>query len=441
MPVLRPIDALAKFTARSSTTSTPTEMKDPNDTPSTDRLESNHGSCGDRFTHHNRGLDPGPPKVTDLKDGRWTVFSTDGNGHQIDVDLSVLAGGFAPRTLVAVGRPQGGLGPRHQQVWAAVLQTVIRAVADQTSSATLGSLGAYSAYDLTLHQLAISHRQGDDGVLGDVFEYAVMAAVNAHDPQVLELLQCTLAMLGEQGDITGAVTAAAENGRARTAAPTLPMGTTLLTGRRGRPPNVQRLLTQANTRDWKSDIFLCTDRGVLGATIKSNAAHMGRHLRQCLNLPHPPRLGIVPARAWEAGIVFDPTTGIPVVRLPIDVPYFSLLSSTLSSVQAAFARRLGPPVPLHDPTGIGLVMHKWRNWTVGEFIDRLAEEARAAADLFDLTTPVQTSDLTGSETFGHGALVVADPLLLGESTRDPWMMMERQMHPPFRRSPFGFSLP
>lgn len=381
------------------------------------------------------------------------MFSTSGDGRQVEVDLSVLAGEAAPQTLVAVRKSDEDYplsaaidyfsrALQIHQVRAAVLAAVIRAVADQVSSASLSSFGGYTnAYDLTLHQLAMSYRPGDTGVLGDTFEYAVMAAINARDPQVMDLLRSTLTLLGERGEIIGAATAAAENGRAQVAVPTLPQGARLLTGRRGRPPSVQRLLTQANTRDWKSDIFVCTDRGVVGATIKSNPAHMGRHLRQCRDLPYPPRFGIVPARVSAAGIVFDPTTGIPVVRLPIDVPFFALLSSTLSEVQAAFARRLDPPPPLHDPSGIGLVMHQWKGRTVSEFVDRLDEEALNSADLFVQTAPTQVKDLTGWETFGGGALVVADPLMTGIDKMDPWRTMARELHHNFFQPEGGFSLP
>jgi hypothetical protein len=248
-------------------------------------------------------------------------------------------------------------------------------------------------------------------VLGDVFEYAVLAAINEGDPQVLTMLCDALAIIKEPGEILGAVTAAAENGR--TATVTLPPGCTVRTGRPGRPPDAVRLLALATTKDWKNDIFLVTSRGVVGATIKSNSGDMRKHLFKCRHLPHPPRLGIVPVTPSYGGIVRDDRTGTPIVRLPTDVPLIALLHSALTSIQAALASRLEVPgTALSDPQGIRRQLNRWKNLPVVEVIEILDDAARIFRGALQPSTAVEVEGLTGVPTDGQQGLVVAIPAFL-----------------------------
>ncbi|MDT0213921.1 hypothetical protein Q9R29_08475 [Rothia sp. ARF10] len=376
------------------------------------------------------------------------MFTTDAHGTVQQVPLARLADGSGPQSLIAVTpRPQLAI-PAHSRMpgaagaQASALAIVLRACAASVGARTLTGLGASRAQDLTMFQLALAHRPDDTGLLGDVFELAVLDAINRSDPVVLGLLASALQMLREGSEILGAVTAAAEGGRAKVAALTLPEGTALKTGRPGRPALARGLLERADTRTWKNDILLLTPGpSAIAMTVKSNPVDARSHVAATRGHPLPPRIAIVPSGYMNAGVWVDREFNVPVVKIPATMAVMSLLHSSMEAVQSAFARGLKPYAsPLRDPSEVVAQLCRWRDDTVGVVLDRLDEVAlewRGGQGAFTLSAPSAVVDADGgtAPSPGSGLVVAVDALDTTKS--DPWTSMESMWHRP-RVDSFSF---
>lgn len=328
-------------------------------------------------------------------------------------------GSSTPGTFVELGPepgteivPYGLNGPRPQQgelapELALVLAAVLLAAAEQVSAEKLRLFAVPSRELLPIHALAMAFRDDDTGLVGDVFEWALLLAVNAGDPAVNSLIADALTLARVPFEQPQAVLVAAEPGRLVAYSPELPMYATLATGRRGRPPHVANLLREATTRDWKADLLLGSGDRWVGASLKSNPIALTRSLRAAAETPHPPRIGITASS--KPAVVRDPGTGVILVHVPVNSQTMALAKIVLADVRDAFSRHLSvPDSPLRqDVTGIGLQLARWRDRTVDYAVSVLldyAGEPRSVAISEVASTGASVPD-------AHDALVVVDTIL------------------------------
>lgn len=306
-------------------------------------------------------------------------------------------------------RPSRELAPE----LALVLAAVLLAAAEQVSQDKLELFGVRHREDLPIQSLAMAFRGDDTGLTGDVFEWALLLAVNSGDPAVTGLVTDALSLARVQVDQPQAVLVAAEPGRLVAFSPDVPERATLATGRRGRPPHVANLLREADTRTWKADLLLGSGDRWVSASLKSNPIALTRSIRAAATTPHPPRIGITAGHA--PAIVREPETGAVLVHVPVNGQTMALAKVVLMDVREAFARHLSvPDSPMrHDVTGIGVQLHRWRAQPVGYVVEVLLDYA---ADLpaVMMSEPASTG---ASVADAHGALVVVNTILAEEHWR------------------------
>lgn len=311
--------------------------------------------------------------------------------------------------------PEGGywgvhMGSRGRDLdprTAAVLAAVLLAAAEQVSAEKRAILGATDPLELAILALAMSFRADDTGLMGDVFEWSVLLAVNRGDSEILQMVADALALVGLQIDRPQAVLIAAEPGRLVSYSPELPSGATLSTGRRGRPPRIDNILERATTKTWKADLLLGSGDRWISASLKSNPRALAPSLLAAATTPYPPRIGITASRQDAAGVVRDPATDTVLVKLPVDTRFLALSRAVLRDVRDAFLRHLSlPPSPLQeDVSGIGLQLHRWRHQTVRYVVEVLLQVAGSST-----VTTGSVRDAQGSDPDAKGALVAASPL-------------------------------
>lgn len=292
---------------------------------------------------------------------------------------------------IGFGTGMGAPWRRIDPAMAAALAAVLRAAAEQVNREKLLTFQVASPYDLTLLGLAMAFRSDDTGILGDTFEWAVLAAINYRDPIVMTLIDDAFAVLRETlPPEPQAVIAAVENNRAAYYLPNLPADAVYRTGRRGRPPHLLPLLDRVTTIDWKSDVLIGADRNWVGATVKSNPADMRRHLLKAAQTTYPPRLGITAVHPAAIGVHRDPATGIPVVKVPADTLLMSLLRATIADVKSAFATHLNPPVTPLAVSGTARLLNERKHDKVGDLIAELEDRARHTL-LVSSSEPTETN--------------------------------------------------
>lgn len=329
-------------------------------------------------------------------------------------------GSTTPATFVQIGTPEGwlaslsgsklSLDPRT----ASVLSAVILASAEQVSAPKLATFGVSSALDLSMLGLAMSFRDDDSGLVGDVFEWSVLLAANGADGKIAQLLSDALTLSGVQLSIAPqAVLVAAERGRLVQYSPDLPVGAALATGRRGRPPHVANLLASADTRNWKADLLLGAEEKWVATSLKSNPFTLVQSLKAAAKTPHPPRIGVTASEPQMSGVTRDPETGVVIVKVPVDAFYLSLSKAVLVDVRAAFARHLSlPRTPLQqDASGIGLQLNRWQHHTVRDALAILNEVAGEASLLVG---DVRSTGASIDDS--NGALVASNSLEPSVST-------------------------
>lgn len=305
--------------------------------------------------------------------------------------------------------------PSHELVpeLALVLAAVLLAAAEQVSFDKLELFGVRQRQDLPIQSLAMAFRGDDTGLTGDVFEWALLLAVNSGDPAITGLVTDALSLARLSVDQPQAVLVAAEPGRLVAFSPEVPERATLATGRRGRPPHVANLLRDADTSTWKADLLLGSGDRWVSASLKSNPIALTRSLRAAAATPHPPRIGITAGHV--PAIVREPVTGAVLIHVPVNSQTLALAKLVLTDVREAFARHLSvPDSPMRqDVTGVGLQLYRWRAHTVGYAVAVLLDYA---GDLPGVTMSAPAS--TGaSVTDAHGALVVVDTILTEENWR------------------------
>lgn len=291
---------------------------------------------------------------------------------------------------------------------ALMLAAVLLAVAEQVKLSKLDSFGVARPEDLTLMQLAMAFRHDDSGLTGDVFEWALLLAINNGDPDVVGLVSEALEQVDLRVDTPHAVLVAAEPGRLVTYSPQLPSNAALATGTRGRPPYVANLLANATTRTWKADLILGgIDTRWVGASLKSNPADLKTSFAQAAGTIHPPRIGITAGRT--PGVRHDNETGAVIIDVPAHGPTMKLAKLVLVDVKTSFSRHLSvPKTPMmQDVTGVGLQLLRWQDQTVGYAVDVLLQWA-SQWQPFDIGHSTSTrADVPDA----NGALVAVNPII------------------------------
>lgn len=292
---------------------------------------------------------------------------------------------------------------------ALVLAAVLLAAAEQVSAKKLAAFGVSSPDNLSILQLAMAFRGDDTGLVGDVFEWSLLLALNGGDPGVAQLVTDALLLCKVPVDQPQAVLVAAEPGRLVTFSPDLPPGATLATGRRGRPPHVANLLDSADTRTWKADLLLGAGQNWVSASLKSNPRDLQRSLRLAADTPHPPRIGITASH--EPGLTTDPATGAVLVHIPVYGDAMALSKLVLADVRDAFSRHLGMSgTPLQqDVTGIGRQLDRWQDRKVRDAATTLLQLSRGSGlDPLFSWWPMATG---ASVPDAHGALIAVNTLV------------------------------
>lgn len=315
---------------------------------------------------------------------------------------------------------------------ALVLIAVLLAAAEQVNGDKLASFGVSSREDLTLLQLAMAFRGDDTGLVGDVFEWSLLLALNAGDAGIAQLVTDALLLANVPVDQPQAILVAAEPGRLVTFSPQLPSDAALATGRRGRPPYVANLLASADTRTWKADLLLGSGQIWVGASLKSNPFDLRESLRLAAHTPHPPRIGITASH--DPGVVRDRETGAVVVNVPVYGRAMALSKMVLDDVMAAFSRHLTvSATPLQqDVTGIGWQLHRWRHRTVRYVTDILFDWVREArhgptpAPRGGPLAPAWVPLETGASVPANGALIAVNTLV----SPDRWFDGDRALGEP-----------
>lgn len=296
---------------------------------------------------------------------------------------------------------------------ALVLAAVLVAAAEQVNAEKLAAFSVSTRSDLTLLQLSMAFREDDTGLVGDVFEWSLLLALNNGDPVISQLMSDALLLSGVKVDQPQAVLVAAEPGRLVAFSPELPPGAALSTGRRGRPPHIANLVKAATTGTWKADLILGgSDERWVAASLKSNPKDLQRSMREAqATTSHPPRIGITASR--QAGCRRDPSTGTVLVHVPVHGFVMALSKLVLGDVVQAFATDLSvPQSPLRqDVTGIGQQLYRWRHQTVDyaatALINHVREGSRSMSDPLFRWTPTPTG---ASVHDAHGSMVAVNPL-------------------------------
>jgi len=293
---------------------------------------------------------------------------------------------------------------------AAVLKAVLLAAAEQVNAEKLALFNVRTALDLPLLSLAMAFRSDDSGLVGDVFEWSVLIAINTGENEVTQMVTDALTMIGLSVDRPQAVLVAAEPGRLIEYSPELPMSATLATGRRGRPPRIDKLLVGATTKSWKADLLLGEGERWVSASLKSNPGAVQASLVHTTDGVHAPRIGVTATSSSSAGVVRDPESGGVVIKVPVDGYYFTLARILLKEVREAFVRHLSvPSTPLQqDVSGVARQLWIWRNRTVAEVVKILNEIAGP------LSIPISGSRATGSSADdASSSLIAVDTLVRG----------------------------
>lgn len=122
---------------------------------------------------------------------------------------------------------------------ALVLIAVLLAAAEQVNGDKLAQFGVTSKEDLTLLALAMAFRGDDTGLVGDVFEWSLLLALNNGDPGIAQLVSDALLLANVPVDQPQRILVAAEPGRLVTFSPQLPSDATLASSP-PRPPTLRR---------------------------------------------------------------------------------------------------------------------------------------------------------------------------------------------------------
>lgn len=318
----------------------------------------------------------------------------------------------APGTLVQVqaqpARVFGASGGPGRT--AAGLSAVLPPAAEQVSQEKLALFHVASPLDLKLLALAIAFREDDDGLVGDVFEWSLMMAINHGDNEINQMIVDALQLVRVQVTKPQAVLVAAEAGRLVSYSPTLPANATLATGRRGRPPYVTNLVAGATTKSWKADLLLGEQDRWVAASLKSNPLVLSPSLASAASTPHPPRIGITATSARSSGVMRDPKSGVVVVKVPVDTYSMDMSKRILDEVIKAFKADLNvPDSPMRRGSlGISEQLNRWRHWTVGDALAKLDEVAGEQRQAFTANSQVLS---TGADVEGAAqSLVAMDPL-------------------------------
>jgi hypothetical protein len=293
---------------------------------------------------------------------------------------------------------------------AAVLRAILIACAEQVSAENLRLFNLTSPLDLPLKGLAMMFRDDDSGLVGDAFEWSVLTAINAGDPEISRLAEQALALFNLNVLRPQAVLVAAESGRLVSYSPDLPADATLVTGRVGRPPLLAKLLSEATPKNWKADLVLGGGgtRWVL-ASVKSNPRDLRPSLKAASTLPHPPKIGITPT-AGRGEVTVDNRLDAVIMRIPVDAHLMELSKVVLAAVRDAFGRHLnltgGSPLH-HSHTKIAAQLYEWRKLNLRIVLDLLLEatHSRGRADKVQLLTgePLEA----GADAPATGAALVA----------------------------------
>lgn len=319
-------------------------------------------------------------------------------------------------TFVQLGQASGSLLGRRASsgqmppATAAVLKAVLLAAAEQVSAEKLAAFQVRTALDLPLLSLAMAFRPDDNGLVGDVFEWSVLLAVNSGESEVTQMIVDALTMSGLKVERPRAVLVAAEPGRLIQYSPELPNSATLATGRRGRPPRIDRLLEGATTRTWKADLLLGEGDRWVSASLKSNPHAVVASLTNVDGGNHSPRIGVTAVASTSAGVVRDPQSGGVIVKVPVDGTYYTLARVVLAEVRDAFARHLSVPgTPLQQGAmGVSGQLWNWRARTLAEIISTLDEIAGT------LDIPVTEPHESGtSADHATSSLIAVDTLSRG----------------------------
>lgn len=295
---------------------------------------------------------------------------------------------------------------------ALVLAAVLLAAAEQVSRKKLAQFRVSSPEDLSIFQLAMAFRGDDTGLVGDVFEWSLLLALNGGDPGVTQLVIDALLLSNLPVDQPQAVLVAAESGRLVTFSPELPPRATLVTGRRGRPPHVANLLDSADPRSWKADLLLGSGEKWVTASLKSNPRDLKRSLRVAADTPHAPRIGITASH--NPGLTRDPETGAVLVHVPVHGPAMALSKVVLADVREAFSRDLSlPTTPLQqDVTSIGRQLDRWQDHTVRDVANMLLQwggsRGRPSWNPLFRWSPMETG---ASVPDARGALIAVNTLV------------------------------
>ena len=297
---------------------------------------------------------------------------------------------------------------------ALVLAAVLIAAAEQVSSETLALFGAERREDISIHALALAFRGDDSGLTGDVFEWALLLAINSGDEAISSLVADALTLAKSPVVQPQAILVAAERGRLVAFSPQLPEGAVLATGRRGRPPQVANLLREATTATWKSDLLLGSGDKWVGASLKSNPIALSRSMREAAaTTSHPPRIGITASS--RPALTRDPSSDAIFVHVPVNGSTMAISKMVVADVKEAFERHLSvPDAPLRqDASGIGTQLYRWRNRSLGYVVSVLLDHAAGLRPLAASTV----ASTGASVSDARGALVVVDTLIPDEDWR------------------------
>jgi hypothetical protein len=297
------------------------------------------------------------------------------------------------------------LDPRTAQVLAAVLI----AAAEQVNGEKLAQFHVSERAELPLLSLAMAFRGDDNGLMGDVFEWCMLSAINLGDSDITQLTSDALRLVGEPISNPQAILVAAEKGRLVEFSPSVPAGAKIMSGRRGRPRLVANALADATTTDWKADVLLGADERWVPASLKVNPTKVLDSVRTSASTRHPLRIGIAPDLPSRAGLTRDPQSGAVIMRVPVDSVLMALTRGVIFDVKEAFARHLSlPQTPLaRDISGIGEQLHRWREKSVREVVTTLYEIAEDRYAI-DLSEPMLTETTASNAT---DALIALDPIV------------------------------
>lgn len=356
------------------------------------------------------------------------------DGRHREVALARAIGGqSSPRTFVQVRAEHGhgAAGHRGSAAVAAALSAVLLAATEQVSGEKLRTFGVSSRVDLPLLGLAMAFNSSDNGLVGDVFEWSLLLAINRGDSGITNLLSDALALSGVRVHAPQAILVAAEGGRLMEYSPQLSPDATLATGRRGRPPKVTNLLSGATTTTWKADLLVGEGDRWVPASLKSSPATLLPSMNIAAATRYPPRIGITAVNAHSSGVVRDSESGVVVVKVPVQSFTMQMASQVLSEVQVAFERHLSlPSTPLRrGQLGVDVYLHARRQWHVGDVLEQLMTAAADELQFFSVGEVMSTG--VSSEVEAHASMVSIDAITEGT-------LPQRREFPSRYLPPLGF---